>query len=87
MPYTHVLRSGKTIIQHIYDTPFKRVEMVDEMVEDFLTLEDQLDAKRFNRMKERFFHQKEHAREWRDQINSYFYRKTGIPDEKGREIF
>lgn len=87
MPYTHVLRSGKTIIQHIYDTHFKGVEMVDEMVEDFLTLEDKLDAKRFNRMKERFFHQKEHAREWRDQINSYFYRKTGIPDEKGREIF
>ena len=87
MPYTHVLRSGKTIIQHIYDTHFAGVEMVDEMVEDFLTLEGKIDEKRFNRMKERFFHQKEHSREWRDQINSYFYRKTGIADEKGRKIY
>jgi len=27
------------------------------------------------------------AREWRDQINTYFYRKSGIPDEKNRTIY
>ncbi|MDR1904831.1 MAG: hypothetical protein LBQ88_21435 [Treponema sp.] len=27
------------------------------------------------------------AREWRDQVNTYFYRHTGIPDAKGRKIY
>ncbi len=87
MPYTWKLKSGKTVIQHIYDTHFEGVEMVDEMVERFRTLQDKLPKKPYQRMLERFQHQKEHAREWRDQINTYFYRKSGIPDEKGRKIY
>jgi len=27
------------------------------------------------------------AVEWRDQINTYFLRKSGIADERGREIY
>ncbi len=87
MPYEHKLRSGKTVIQHIYDTHFEGVELVDEMVKRFEGLEGKLPDKAFGRMLERFRHQKEHAREWRDQINTYFYRKSGIADEKGRKIF
>jgi alpha-glucuronidase len=26
------------------------------------------------------------AIEWRDQINTYFFRKSGIADEHGREV-
>jgi alpha-glucuronidase len=26
------------------------------------------------------------AREWRDQINTYFWRKSGAPDEYGRPV-
>ena len=26
------------------------------------------------------------AEEWRDQINAYFFRKSGIPDAHGRPI-
>lgn len=87
MPYTWKLKSGKTVIQHIYDSHFEGVEMVDEMVERFEKLEGKLPEKSYQRMMERFAHQKEHAREWRDQINTYFYRKSGIPDEKGRNIY
>ncbi len=87
VPYDYVLRSGKTVLQHIYDTHFEGVEMVDEMVERFLALEGKIDEKRFERMKERLLHQKWHSREWRDQINSYFYRKTGIADQQGRTIY
>lgn len=87
MPYTWKLKSGKTVIQHIYDTHFEGVEMVDEMVERFEKLEGKLPQKLYQRMLERFLHQKEHAREWRDQINTYFYRKSGISDEKGRNIY
>lgn len=87
IPYTWKLKSGKTVIQHIYDTHFDGVDMVDEMVERFMKLEGRLSQKQYLRMVERFTHQKEHAREWRDQINAYFYRKSGISDERGREIY
>lgn len=87
MPYEHRLRSGKTVIQHIYDTHFEGVELVDEMVKRFESLEGKLPEHVYRRMLERFHHQKAHAREWRDQINTYFYRKSGIEDEKGRKIF
>ena len=87
MPYDYKLKTGKTILQHIYDTHFEGVELVDEMVSRFEKLEGKLPDKVYERAMERFLHQKEHSREWRDQINTYFYRKTGIGDEKGRTIY
>lgn len=87
IPYTWKLKSGKTVIQHIYDTHFEGVETVDEMVRRFEGLEGRLPDKAYERILKRLIHQKEHSREWRDQINTYFYRKSGIPDEKGREIY
>lgn len=87
IPYTWKLRSGKTVIQHIYDSHFDGVETVDEMAEQFEKLQDKLPDKAYRRTAGRFMEQKEHAREWRDQINAYFYRKSGIMDEKGRKIY
>lgn len=87
VPYTWRLNSGKSVIQHIYDTHFEGVEIVDEMVRRFEKLHGKLPEKVYERIRIRLNHQKEHAREWRDQINAYFYRKTGIPDEKGRDIY
>ncbi|MDE5933039.1 MAG: alpha-glucuronidase, partial [Lachnospiraceae bacterium] len=87
IPYTWKLRSGKTVIQHIYDSHFEGVEMVDEMAERFRKLQGKLPQKAYERVMERLNHQKEHAREWCDQINAYFYRKSGISDERGRDIF
>ena len=31
--------------------------------------------------------QAEHAKEWRDRINTYFWRLTETPDDKGRKIY
>lgn len=87
MPYEYRLQSGKTILQHIYDTHFDGVALVDEMIRRFEELKGKLPEKQYERMAQRFAHQKEHSREWRDQINTYFYRKTGIPDEEGRKIY
>ena len=87
VPYSFVLKSGRTILQHIYDTHFEGVELVDEMVSRFERLKGKLPERIYERMMERLLHQKEHSREWRDQINTYFYRKTGIADEKGRRIY
>ena len=87
MNYDYVLRSGKTIIQHIYDTHFEGAEDVELMVSLWNELRGLIDDDAFERASKRFEHQKMHSKEWRDIINSYFYRKTLINDEKGRELY
>ena len=87
VPYTHVLQSGKTVIQHIYDTHFRGVEKVLEYQALWDSLKDSLDEESYFNVKERLAWQYENAVNWRDQVNTYFYRKSGIPDEKGRRIY
>ena len=86
VPYTHRLKSGKTVIQHIYDTHFDGFEKVIWMKEKWLSLRDLIDSGRFDQVLERLELQTVDAREWRDEINSYFFRKSGIKDGLGREI-
>ena len=87
VPYTYRLKSGKTLIQHIYDTHFEGVEEVEEMIRDWQRLKGKIDEETYLHVMERFNIQLEHAKEWRDVINSYFYRKSGIPDELNRKIY
>ncbi|MFF3848767.1 alpha-glucuronidase [Streptomyces sp. NPDC002328] len=85
--YGHMLHSGKTVIQHIYDTHFEGVEEVAAAREVWASLVDLVDAARHARGSERFEEQLRSAREWRDQVNSYFFRKSGVPDAHGRRIY
>ncbi|ADQ41337.1 Alpha-glucuronidase [Caldicellulosiruptor acetigenus I77R1B] len=87
VPYDFRLKNGKTLIQFMYDSHFEGAEMVDKLIEKWKELKGKIDDEIFNRVYERLKMQKEHAIEWRDVINTYFYRKTGIPDEKGRVIY
>jgi len=87
VPYVHVLSTGKTLIQHIYDTHFQGVEEVEAMISCWKSLEGKVSADVFANVSGRFERQLVNARDWRDQVNSYFYRKSGIPDEKGRIIY
>lgn len=87
LPYTHVLHSGSTVIQHIYDSRFEGLERVRNMAARWQELEGIADEETFANVSERFKRQTANAREWCDQVNSYFFRKTGIADEKGRMIY
>lgn len=87
VPYTHRLRSGKTVIQHIYDTHFEGVEKAKQLRKKWLTLEKKIDKEVYNIILERFDVQVEDAKEWRDVVNTYFYRKTGIKDVHNRKIY
>jgi alpha-glucuronidase len=87
VPYTHKLKSGKTVIQHIYDTHFDGVEQAAGLVRDWEKLEDKIDNHRYELVLKRLQGQAEHSKEWRDQINTYFLRKSGIVDEHGRLIY
>ena len=50
-------------------------------------MKDVVDPDVFARVAERFELQVANAKEWRDQVNSYFYRKSDIADEQGRIIY
>ncbi len=87
LAYTDRLKSGKTVIQHIYDSRFWACEQVEGFMAEWESLKSKLDAKVHRRVSERFARQLINAREWRDQVNSYFRRKSGIDDEHGRLIY
>lgn len=87
VPYTHVLHSGTTVIQHIYDTHFEGVSAVERMIEAWSAVSPLVEPRLAERVSERFAEQLRSATEWRDQVNTYFLRKSGIPDERGRTIY
>ncbi|MFC5059643.1 alpha-glucuronidase [Saccharothrix xinjiangensis] len=86
VPYGHVLRSGRTVVQHIYDTHFAGVEEVGRMVGVWAELKGRVPDAVFGRVEELLAEQLRCATEWRDQVNTYFFRKSGVPDAHGRTI-
>lgn len=85
--YDAQLSSGKTLIQHIYDTHFEGVEEVEAMIAGWKRLREKLAEDVYMRVEERLERQLANAVEWRDRVNTYFYRKSGVKDEKGRKIY
>ena len=85
--FDHVMKSGETLLQHIYDTHFEGAEDVEKMAALWDALEGKIEPEAFARVKERLAFQVEHSKEWRDRINTYMYRMTEIPDAKGRKIY
>ncbi|MFE7406931.1 alpha-glucuronidase [Isoptericola sp. NPDC057559] len=91
VPYSHVLHSGVTVIQHVYDSRSEGVERVRGAVAAWESLADlvpdavpaDVDA----RVRERLAEQLRSAVEWRDQVSTYFLRKSGVPDARGRTIY
>ncbi|MDG5473686.1 alpha-glucuronidase family glycosyl hydrolase [Jeotgalibacillus sp. ET6] len=87
VPYSHKLKSGDTVIQHIYNTHFEGVEEVEAVLAGWNRLQDKVDSYRFHHVQNRLEEQLAHSKEWRDVINTYFYRKSGVEDVKGRKIY
>jgi alpha-glucuronidase len=87
LPYDHRLRSGKTVIQHIYDTHFEGASRAAALVDRWKALEGKIPGPLHRSVMDRLMQQEEHAALWRDTVNTYFYRKSGVPDAKGRQIF
>ncbi len=87
IPYTWKLKSGQTLIQYIYDSHFEGEAEAEQLAADWNSLKDVVDPEVFARVAERFELQVANAKEWRDQVNSYFFRKSDIADEKGRKIY
>jgi alpha-glucuronidase len=87
VPYGHVLRSGSTVIQHIYDTHFAGREEAEHRRRDWAALKGRVPPLTFERVAERLDEQVRSATEWCDQLTTYFFRKSGVPDQHGRQLY
>lgn len=85
--YDFVLDSGKTVIEHIYDSHFEGVEEVEQMINMWKSLKDKVDDKRFERVLSRLDGQYKNACNWRDRINTYYFRLSGVKDRQNRTIY
>ena len=83
--YDYVMRDGRTLIQRIYDDHFEGCERAEAMARALASLElpdpDRTEA--LARMER----QVRNAREWRDVINTFFRRLSGVDDAHGRRIY
>ncbi|GAA3096278.1 alpha-glucuronidase [Kribbella aluminosa] len=73
VPYTHRLKSGKTVIQHIYDSHFAGYERVLEFRRAWGRLAGRVDQARYADIAATFDAHVVEAERWRDTIVSYFY--------------
>ncbi|HKP11166.1 MAG TPA: alpha-glucuronidase family glycosyl hydrolase [Blastocatellia bacterium] len=84
VPYTHVLKSGKTVIQHIYDSHYEGAEAAAGFVARWRALKGRMDEARYEDVLAKLEYQAGQARVWRDSVCNWFLRKSGIADAKGR---
>ncbi|WP_456785827.1 alpha-glucuronidase [Cellulomonas sp. P5_C5] len=87
VPYTHVLHSGSTVIQHLYDTHADGYDEVVRMAAAWESVRGRVPEPFFDRVTDRLVEQERSAREWRDQLRSAFHRRSGVPDATGRRIY
>jgi alpha-glucuronidase len=84
VPYTYRLHSGKTVIQHIYDSHYEGAEKAENYVNRWRSLEGLIDEDRYGQILNRLEFQAGHARVWRDAVCNWFYKISGIPDAANR---
>src|SRR6185503_11916812 len=84
VPYTHKLHSGKTVIQHIYDSHYQGAQDAADFVTRWRRLERLIDRERYVSVLAKLEYQAGHAIVWRDAINNWFLWISGILDTSGR---
>jgi alpha-glucuronidase len=84
LPYTHVLKSGKTVIQHLYDAHYQGARDAARMVDKWRRLQGSIDDARYQAVLTRLEYQAGHAQVWRDTLCNWLARKSGIEDGERR---
>src|SRR3984957_17073569 len=84
VPYRHVLHSGTTVIQHIYDSHYAGAEAAAGLAQQWKTLKGRVDEERYEEVLKRLDFQAGHAIVWRDAVCNWFFQISGIPDRLGR---
>ena len=84
VPYSHVLQSGKSVIQFMYDSHYEGAERAQGYATDWKSLKGHLDNERYENVLTHLQYQAGQAIVWRDAICNWLFRLSGIADEKGR---
>ncbi|HML45854.1 MAG TPA: alpha-glucuronidase [Clostridia bacterium] len=87
MRYDAALSDGRTLLQRIYDDHFEGAAGAERLRREWQALAGRVPEDVFARVAARFDRQVENAAQWRDVVNTYFFRFTGIPDGRGRNIY
>ncbi|MBR3739959.1 MAG: alpha-glucuronidase, partial [Clostridia bacterium] len=85
LPYDFRMRDGRALIQRLYDDHFEGCEQVQAMAEELAKLD--LPEPDRQECRDRMEAQTRNAREWRDILNTFFHRLSGVPDAQGRKIY
>jgi alpha-glucuronidase len=84
VPYTHKLHSGKTVIQYIYDAHYEGADAVAGYVREWMSLKGRIDGRRYREVLAQLEYQAGQSEVWRDAVNNWFLRASGIVDAQGR---
>jgi alpha-glucuronidase len=84
VPYTHRLKSGKTVIQHFYDEHYEGAAGAQTFPVQWAALKGLIDDARYEHVAFKLRYQAGHAIVWRDSVNGFYRTKSGIEDEKNR---
>jgi alpha-glucuronidase len=84
VPYTHVLHSGKTVIQYVYDAHYAGAQTAATYAPEWSKLHGLIDEGRYAKTLDLFTYQAGHAIVWRDAVTRWFLKISGIPDRLGR---
>ncbi|HET9833362.1 MAG TPA: alpha-glucuronidase family glycosyl hydrolase [Vicinamibacterales bacterium] len=84
VPYTHMLKSGETVIQRIYDDHYRGAQTAAHFVDSWQTLDGLIDRERYASVLAKLEYQAGHAVVWRDAVTNWFRWISGIPDARGR---
>ena len=82
--YDYKLHSGKSLVQSVYDAHYASAAAVAEYVPQWMALRGKIDAERYQQVLALFNFQAGHALVWRDAINNWFERTSGVADAQGR---
>lgn len=85
VPYTHVLKSGKTVLQHFYDAHYAGAAVAATFPALWRSLQGLIDAQRFDETLFRLEYQAGHAIVWRDNIVQFYHNISGgVADVENR---
>jgi alpha-glucuronidase len=84
VPYTHVLHSGQTVIQEIYDLHYAGAEAATKYLREWQSIKSDVDENRYQQVLVQLSYQAGQAQVWRDAVCNWFMRESGIPDAMGR---
>jgi alpha-glucuronidase len=84
VPYDYKLKSGKTVVQHVYDAHYDGAAAAEGFAGAWRSLRGLVDERRYGEILAKLEFQAGHARVWRDAVNDWFRRKSGVPDAKNR---